>query len=156
MDVSKHDLMNLSHSQFSQLDAMSSVSRRSNLTMITLQSRMTNASGKKIALPRDPRMKENALRRMNEAQMKEIESHLRKLRNTTDLSYSNADAKEEMKREDGEFPALETAKKMIDQETLMRLIDECKEEEDRISVIGGDEDDSVREQLLKQRMQTEE
>jgi len=40
------DSMNLSVSQFSQLDAMSSVSRRSNLTMITLQSQITNATGK--------------------------------------------------------------------------------------------------------------
>lgn len=83
------DLMNISASQFSQLDAMSSISRRSNLTMITLKTQMSGASGKNTALPKESRLRENAIRRMNEAQIKEIESHLRKIRNTDDLSYSN-------------------------------------------------------------------
>lgn len=63
------ELMNISQSQFSQLDAMSSVSRRSNLTMITLKSAMTNATGKggKQALPKEARLRENAIRRMNDA-----------------------------------------------------------------------------------------
>lgn len=83
-------LMNLSVSQFSQLDAMSSASRRSNFTLITLKSQQTNLSGKSKALPKEGRLRENALRRMNDEQIKEIENHLRKIRNTTDLSYSNA------------------------------------------------------------------
>lgn len=87
--VGGKDLMNLSVSQFSQLDAMSSISRRSNLTMITLKSYMTSASGKVKALPREGRLRENAIRRMNDAQIKEIENHLRKIRNSNDLSYSN-------------------------------------------------------------------
>ena len=60
-------LMNISQSQFSNLDNMSSVSRRSNLTMITLKSGMTNASGKSKALPKDARLRDNAIRRMNDA-----------------------------------------------------------------------------------------
>ena len=68
---------------------MSSVSRRSNLTMITLKSQQTTASGKIKALPREKGLREAALRRMSDAQIKEIENHLRKIRNTTDLSYSN-------------------------------------------------------------------
>ena len=88
-DRNPTDLMNISTSQFSQLDAMSSASRRSNMTMITLKSQMSGASGKSKALPREARLRDTAIRRMNEAQLKEIEGHLRKLRNTDDLSYSN-------------------------------------------------------------------
>lgn len=40
---------------------------------------------------------------------------------------------------------------MIDAETLMRLIDECKEEEDRIQVIAGIEEQSVQEQIDQQK-----
>lgn len=43
---------------------------------------------------------------------------------------------------------------MIDPETLMRLIDECKEEEDRIQVIAGVEEHSVQEQIDQQKQQT--
>jgi len=71
---------------------------------------------------------------MNESQLKEIENHLRKIRNTTDLSYSN------MKELDG----ASSERRAIDQETLMRLIDECKEEEDRLQVINNEEDEDVR------------
>jgi len=68
---------------------MSSVSRRSNLTMITLKTNMTGVTGKSKALPREANLRDNAIRRMNEAQIKEIEGHLRRIRNTQDLSYSN-------------------------------------------------------------------
>ena len=44
---------------------------------------------------------------------------------------------------------------MIDPETLMRLIDECKEEEDRIQVIAGVEEHSVQEQIDQQKQQTQ-
>ena len=47
------------------------------------------------ALPREGRLKENALRRMSDAQLKEIENHLRKIRNSNDLSYSNMKATQE-------------------------------------------------------------
>ncbi len=94
---------------------------------------MTNATGKSKALPREGRLRDNALRRMNDAQIKEIESHLRKIRNSNDLSYSNVKSAQP-EANDGaaasENPA--TDRKMIDPETLMRLIDECKEEEDRL------------------------
>jgi len=36
-------------------------------------------------------------------------------------------------------------RKMVDAETLMRLIDECREEEDRLQVIAGAEEPSVQE-----------
>ena len=135
--------MNYSLSQFSNLDAMSSVSRRSNLTMITLQSGLTGATGRSKALPKEARLRDNALRRMSEAQLKEIENHLRKIRNTNDLSYSNT-------KQGESDPAAD--KGGIDTETLMRLIDECKEEEDRIGLISAEEeDDNLRQQLENQR-----
>ena len=37
----------------------------------------------------------------------------------------------------------------------MRLIDECKEEEDRLAVINNEEDEDVREQLERQKKMTE-
>ena len=43
---------------------------------------------------------------------------------------------------------------MVDTETLMRLIDECREEEDRLQVISGEEEPSVQEQIEKQRRDT--
>ena len=74
---------------------------------------------------------------MSEAQLKEIENHLRKIRNTTDLSYSNAkDASNTAAESSGDTPLAaaqaQAQPKRIDPETLMRLIDECKEEEDRL------------------------
>ena len=38
---------------------------------------------------------------------------------------------------EGEAAANIGAKKLVDAETLMRLIDECREEEDRLGVIAG-------------------
>jgi len=40
---------------------------------------------------------------------------------------------------------------MVDAETLMRLIDECREEEDRLNVISCDEEPSVQNQIEKYR-----
>jgi len=97
-------------------------------------------TGKSKALPREKGLKENALRRMNEAHLKEIENHLRKIRKTTDLSYSNVknQGTEDTKE-------AEADKKLIDPETLMRLIDECKEEEDRLQVINSEEIEEVQQ-----------
>ena len=52
--------------------------------MITLKTAMTGATGKggSKALPKDARLRENAIRRMNDAQIREIETHLRRIRNT--------------------------------------------------------------------------
>ena len=111
--------------------------------MITLQSGLTGATGRSKALPKEARLRDNALRRMSEAQLKEIENHLRKIRNTNDLSYSNT-------KQGESDPAAD--KGGIDTETLMRLIDECKEEEDRIGLISAEEeDDNLRQQLENQR-----
>ena len=60
----------------------------------------------------DKGLKENAQRRMQKAQMAAIESNLKKLQNTEDLSYSEGGAAQ------------------IDGATLARLVDECKEEQE--------------------------
>ena len=72
--------------------------------------------------------------------MKEIEDHLRNLRRTDDLSYSShrGDEQSSATKAETDDPAdiaESKMKKMIDQETLLRLIDECKEEEDRLNFL---------------------
>ena len=67
------------------------------------------------------------MKRMTQAQLKEIEDHLRNLRKTDDLSYSSGVGGKSSEEAEG--------KKVIDQETLLRLIDECKEEEDRLALL---------------------
>ena len=78
--------MNATSSNFS---VFSSASKRSNFTTITLQTNITNLGGKKKALPKEAVLRDKAMKRMTQAQLKEIEDHLRNLRKTDDLSYSS-------------------------------------------------------------------
>jgi hypothetical protein len=60
----------------------------------------------------------------------EIERHLKNIRQSDDLSYSNNPTEVDistMQSEDG--------KKLIDEDTLLRLLDECKDEEARLSIM---------------------
>ena len=81
------------------------------------------------------------MKRMTQAQLKEIEDHLRNLRKTDDLSYSHRDEEtkagtdETSQNLDPSEIADHKMKKMIDQETLLRLIDECKEDEERLNLM---------------------
>lgn len=62
--------------------------------------------------------------------MMEIERHLKNIRQSDDLSYSNNPTEVDistMQSEDG--------KKLIDEDTLLRLLDECKDEEARLSIM---------------------
>ena len=120
---SKND-MNATSSNFS---VFSAASKRSNFTTITLQSNITGLGGKSKPLPKEGVLRDKAMKRMTQAQLKEIEDHLRNLRKTDDLSYSTAAAGTVTEEAEG--------KKVIDQETLLRLIDECKEEEERLAVL---------------------
>lgn len=108
---------------------MSGISRRSNFTMISL----TTHSGKEKVLPKQSELREKAIERRRQEQLKEIELHLRKLRNTDDLSYS-ADAAEGIHVSDAD------GKKLVDDETLQRLIDDCREDEERMSIINEGEE----------------
>lgn len=108
---------------------MSGISRRSNFTMISL----TTSSGREKVLPKQSELREKAINRRQQEQLKEIELHLRKLRNTDDLSYS-ADAAEGIHVSDS------NGKKLVDEETLQRLIDDCKDEEERMNIINDGEE----------------
>ena len=79
--------MNATTSNFS-VAGYSSASRRSNLTTITLQTNVTGLGGKQAKLPKEGILRDKAMKRLTEAQLKEIEDHLRNLRKTDDLSYS--------------------------------------------------------------------
>lgn len=71
----------------------------------------TTGPGKERILPKQTELREKAIERKRQEQLKEIEQHLRKLRNTDDLSYS-ANAAEGIH-------VTETAGKMlVDEETL--------------------------------------
>ena len=132
--------MNATSSNFS-VAGYSSASRRSNVTTITLQSNITGLGGKQKALPKEAILRDKAMKRMTQAQLKEIEGHLRNLRRTDDLSYS-AQTGEETKAGTEDSPSQDPSgiadskmKKMIDQETLLRLIDECREDEERLTFL---------------------
>ena len=116
--------MNATSSNFS---VFSAASKRSNFTTITLQTNITSLGGKQKALPKEGVLRDKAMKRMTQAQLKEIEDHLRNLRRTDDLSYSSGIGGKSSEEAEG--------KKVIDQETLLRLIDECKEEEDRLALL---------------------
>ena len=80
--------MNMTSSNFS-VAGYSSASRRSNITTITLQTNITGLGGKQQKLPKEGILRDKAMKRMTQAQLKEIEDHLRNLRKTDDLSYSS-------------------------------------------------------------------
>jgi hypothetical protein len=73
-------------------------------------------------MPGERRLREAAERRQQKAQMAMIENHLKKLQDTDDLSYSDV-----VKDKDLEIAEqIKAGKKLIDDVTLARLIDECK------------------------------
>ena len=97
-------------------------------------------TGKK--LPKEGILKEYALRRMNEAQLKEINGHLSKLRKTDDLSYTNLKNGQSDTGEEGQ-------QQLIPEETLLQLLDEAREEEDRLAIMSnlGDQDNEDKLQV---------
>ena len=144
--------MNMTGSNFS-VAGYSSASRRSNFTTITLQTNITGIGGKQQKLPKEGILRDKAMKRMTQAQLKEIEDHLRNLRRTDDLSYSShrgesqgSETKAEI--DDPSEIADSKMKKMIDQETLLRLIDECKEEEERLNFLQITPDDKQTQETM--------
>lgn len=57
--------------------------------------------------------------------MLEIESHLKNIRTTDDLSYS---------QQQDNIVEL-NGRKVLDEETLLRLLDDCQEEEAKLSIM---------------------
>ena len=71
---------------------MSTITRKSQVTMLTHGTFKTGISG--AALPRDRKLREAAQDRMLKAQMREIESNLKKLTESDDLSYATPSIKD--------------------------------------------------------------
>ena len=61
--------------------------------------------------------------------MTRIDAHLQRLQNTEDLSYSEKSI--EMSARD------EQDKLLVDEATLSRLIDECRDEQEHLSLMDG-------------------
>jgi hypothetical protein len=59
----------------------------------------------------------------------EIERHIKEIRQSDDLSYSGGGQLVEVRAE------AETDRKLIDHDTMLRLVEECREEEERLSVM---------------------
>ena len=79
---------------------------------------------------------------MNEVQLKEINGHLSKLRKTDDLSYTNLKNGQNDSGEEGQ-------QQLIPEETLLQLLDEAREEEDRLAIMSnlGDQDNEDKLQV---------
>jgi hypothetical protein len=122
--------MNESQSNFSI--PMSGMSRRSDFTTIAIPT-----ISKNVKMPGDANLKQKAEERMQQAKLMEIDRCLTEIKTTNDLSYSKSDAQSNVSSH-----RTESGKQLIDRETLMRLIDGCREEEERLSVITEHRSDS--------------
>ena len=108
------------------------------LTHGTLKTGISNA-----ALPRDRKLREAAQDRMLKAQMRDIEANLKRLTETDDLSYAASANKDSSGPQNPnpsdskgfQYKDLVQPKKLIDNDTLSRLIEECREEEERFSIM---------------------
>jgi hypothetical protein len=116
-------------SMISMQSNISAVSRRSGVSLLDMDSIVSlgaGASGTGKARPGIGGLRDAAERRMQKAQMVRIEAHLTRLQSTDDLSYSaRPDQVQESVSQDDQ-----DGRKLIDQVTLYRLIDECREEQD--------------------------
>lgn len=111
---------------------VSGISRRSDFTTITLQQ-----AGVSKKLPGEKSLREKAEKRQQQARMMEIERHLKNIRQSDDLSYS-----ENTQAIDITTVKTEDNKKLIDEDTLMRLLDDCKDEEARFSIMDDGQSQS--------------
>lgn len=108
------------------------VTRRSNFTMLTLKTQGTALT----KLPKERNLREMAEQRLQQSQLREIEVNLKKINETEDLSYALGENKTQIiQTSDHGIEALVPHKKLIDQDTLMRLIEECRDEEERRSIM---------------------
>lgn len=109
-------------SQFSM--PVSGISRRSDFTTITLQQ-----PGVAQKLPGEKSLRDKAVKRQTQARMMEIERHLKNIRQSDDLSYTDTNTVDitTIKTDDN--------RRLIDEETLLRLLDDCKDEEARFSIM---------------------
>jgi len=108
---------------------ISAVSRKSGVSLLDMDSIVSLGGGASAAgkgHPGNRGLRDAAERRMQKAQMARIEAHLTRLQATDDLSYS---ARPDHAQESGSQHNQDEGK-LIDQVTLARLIDECREEQE--------------------------
>ena len=80
----------------------------------------------------------------------EIERHIKEIRQSDDLSYSGGGQLVEVRAE----AEAETDRKLIDHDTMLRLVEECREEEERLSVMtDGETNDKINRQMEISQMQ---
>lgn len=116
---------------------ISTVSRKSTVSMIDMDSIASIAAQAK-KMPGERGLRANADRRMQKAQMSLIDAQLRKLQHTEDLSYSSRAAHPNESSDIQELTTSRTDEKgrqLVDEVTLARLIDECKEEQEQQQMI---------------------
>lgn len=116
------------HSQFSM--PVSGISRRSDFTTISL-----SQNPKNLKLPGDKSLKAKAEERQQRARLMEIERYLNQIRDSDDLSYN--EQAQQMSVLEQSTDGSGRRRNLIDEETLLRLVDECKDEEARLSVMQG-------------------
>ena len=121
---------------------MSGISRRSDFTTIMLQQ-----PGVAQKLPGEKSLREKAVKRQTQARMMEIERHLKNIRQSDDLSYTDNNTVDitTIKTDDN--------RRLIDEETLLRLLDDCKDEEARFSIM--DEGQPTHQKISRQQKMTE-
>ena len=72
--------------------------------------------------------------------MRDIDNNLRRITATDDLSYAPAVTEDEGPNSADNFKVA-LSKKVIDPETLSRLIEECREDEEKFSIMQEMKDD---------------
>ena len=127
-------------SQFSM--PVSGISKRSDFTTIAL----SVSGAKQQKMPGEKSLKEKAEQRMEKAKLMEIDRYLKQIKASDDPTYSeNAIAMSSENLEDG--------KKLISENTLLKLIDECKDEEARLSVMDNNMNET-KSQISRQHEMT--
>lgn len=119
-------------SMMSAMTNASAVSRRSGVSLLdigSIASANPSSMGGTKKLPGERGLRANAERRLEKAQMTRIDAHLARLQNTEDLSYSEK-AVELSARDDQN-------RMLVDETTLLRLIDECRDEQEHLSLMEG-------------------
>ena len=112
---------------------ISGVSRKSAVSLIDMSSLASLASSSKKR-PGDRGLRANAERRTQQAQMALIDVQLKKLQDTEDLSYASRAAEPSEDADGAQRPMTgrtdENGRQLVDETTLARLLDECKEEQE--------------------------
>lgn len=116
-------------------------SRKSALSMLNMDSIISFGDFKKM--PGEKGLQQNAKRRMEKAQMANIEMNLKKIQESKDLSY-------QMEGSMDAVSVAESTTDKLDSMTLARLIDECREEQEQSQIEQFHADDKSSVTLYQQ------